>query len=199
MNQNINFDIILPTLCKETLVRSIESVMVQSYGGWKLYVMSDGYDVETSNISIPYDSRIKYFYLPDGPHNDCGAYARNTGIELSENEYICYIDDDDIWLRDHLSIMREIIIDHDRPDIICTSGQEFRMKRRHRLSKELVKRDGQYNHTDIMTIGLCHKRDPSIQWNGLNLNNHDKELWDAFIKAGKKSFKSSCVTFQYER
>ena len=56
-----------------------------------------------------YDSRVKYI---KHEKNKNGSAARNTGFKNSDGDYICLLDDDDIFLQDKLSAQVEFLEEH---------------------------------------------------------------------------------------
>ena len=77
------------------LVEAIESVLNQSYPDYELLIVDDGSDDHTREQCSAFlgNSRIRYLYQA----NKGLAGARNTGIQASYGEFICFLDDDDIW------------------------------------------------------------------------------------------------------
>ena len=81
--------------------QAIESVLAQTYYNWELIIVDDGSNDNTSEIISAYSAneiRIKYFYQK----NKGRSAARNKGIEFSTGVYICFLDDDDYYLKNFL-------------------------------------------------------------------------------------------------
>lgn len=83
------------------LEEAIQSVLRQTYPYFELILVDDGSTDETARICKKYlsDPRVLYHQQP----NKGLAAARNTGICLCRNEYICFLDDDDAFLREKLA------------------------------------------------------------------------------------------------
>jgi glycosyltransferase involved in cell wall biosynthesis len=77
------------------LVEAIESVFNQSYGNYELLIVDDGSNDHTSKQCSPFLDNPKVRYLHQ--ENRGLAGARNTGIRASCGEFICFLDDDDVW------------------------------------------------------------------------------------------------------
>lgn len=79
---------------------AIESVLNQTFKDFELLIIDDGSSDSTKQFCEKYliDNRVKYIYQV----NKGLAGARNTGIENSQGEYICFLDDDDVWKKDKL-------------------------------------------------------------------------------------------------
>jgi len=101
--------VVLPTSGRsEEFSRALQSVLNQLNENWELIVVNDG------KIAVD-----KYF--PEGEKilymiNDSkigAAASRNKGILASKGNYIAYLDDDDEWLPDHLSVPFEIFQEYD--------------------------------------------------------------------------------------
>lgn len=100
--------IIIPTFGRsDFLLRAVRSALNQTYENIEIIVVDDnGEGTEnqeiTENKLKPYllnEIRLKYI-----PHqlNLNGAAARNTGIKISNGEYICFLDDDDEFEKDKI-------------------------------------------------------------------------------------------------
>lgn len=90
-----NVSIIMPVYNKEEYIyNSIESVLKQSYKKFKLIIVNDGSIDNSKKIILKYmklDHRIMYI-----EQDNMGvSMARNTGIDVAESEYICFLDSDD--------------------------------------------------------------------------------------------------------
>ena len=94
------FDIVMPLFNKEAFVAAtIESVIAQRFGDWRLFVVDDGSkDASVAVVERFNDGRIQIIRQENaGP-----GVARNTGIAAGRSEWIAFLDADDIWLPDHL-------------------------------------------------------------------------------------------------
>lgn len=52
---------------------------------------------------------IKFFETDDPHINNVGAVSKNKGIEVAQSNYICYCDDDNILLPNHVQVLYEAI------------------------------------------------------------------------------------------
>ncbi len=88
--------VIIPTYNRsEELLKSIESVLKQTYKDIEIIVVDDGStDLTEKNVKEIEDNRIVYV---KHKHNKGGCAARNTGIIKARGEYIAFQDSDDIW------------------------------------------------------------------------------------------------------
>ncbi|MGV6817929.1 MAG: FkbM family methyltransferase [Thiotrichales bacterium] len=97
---------IVPTMNRpDLLVRALESLVAQSYENWEAIVVNDaGEDVREIIERVDPKGRIRYIRHQ---HNKGLSAARNTGIWASRGDLLCYLDDDDRFLPDHLGTLVE--------------------------------------------------------------------------------------------
>ena len=80
------------------LIEAIESVINQSYPDWEAVLVDDGSDEEHSKVardySVKYAGKIIYTDHP-GHINRGVTVSRNAGINLTNGEYIAFLDADD--------------------------------------------------------------------------------------------------------
>jgi glycosyltransferase involved in cell wall biosynthesis len=83
--------------------RAIASVLAQSYRNWELIIIDDGSTDDTALVVMPLvrsDPRITYCY-----HANQGlARSRNVGIALAKGRYTTFLDSDDEYREEHLSV-----------------------------------------------------------------------------------------------
>lgn len=90
--------IIVPTIGRDSLKNTLDSIASQLQMVDEVFVIADGNYPESKELVKKYGIQYGYFTIPDGPHHDWGARARNFGIDLSKKAYIAFMDDDDQYL-----------------------------------------------------------------------------------------------------
>jgi glycosyltransferase involved in cell wall biosynthesis len=79
-------------------VKTVESVLAQTYRDFEVIVVDDGSTDHTRTALLPYGDQIQYIYKENGG----ACSARNVGIRLARGEFVACLDCDDIWLPDKL-------------------------------------------------------------------------------------------------
>lgn len=91
----MKFSIVVPLYNKEKyLQRCLISLLHQQYQDFEIILIDDGSTDNSRNIAKKYinkDQRLKYFYQT----NKGVSFTRNRGIDLSQGDYIIFIDADD--------------------------------------------------------------------------------------------------------
>ena len=103
------------------LSEAIQSVLNQSFKDFELYLIDDGSTDNTKGECKRYlsDPRVYYIYQK----NKGLAGARNTGIKASFGQFICFLDDDDIWKPDKLQ--KQIVFVRDQLNNIDDWGMVY--------------------------------------------------------------------------
>ena len=101
------FSVIIPAYNAEKyILRSVESVLTQTYTNFELIVVNDGSKDNTLNrLKLVSDFRLKVI----SQTNQGVSIARNTGIINSRGSYICFLDADDEYKKNHLEILSKAI------------------------------------------------------------------------------------------
>lgn len=101
----------------ESITRSIESVLGQSYKDFEIIVVDDGSSDETSELVKKFGSKVNYIYQ----ENSGASVARNTGIAAAKGGWIAFLDADDQWLPEKLDSQMKLF--ERNPDIKwCSSN-----------------------------------------------------------------------------
>lgn len=189
--------VITPTWERNELLlrRCIPSVRVQDYPNVEHVIVSDGPDPELAEAmaelrrcghegcprSGPSCQRLRYDELAEHAEGEhWGHYARTRALELARGDFIAYLDDDDLYLPRHCSILvsalnahpeagfafsqmqwanGEVTIGHDEP-WECDIGTPMIMHRREIL------RHGTWDHAHEMEDWRLVKRwlDAGVGW-----------------------------------
>lgn len=114
--------VIITTYKNEALLpRAIESVLQQTYDNIELIVVDDNMPDSSSRrateaVMERYPS-VRYLRHPE---NRNGAAARNTGIRAAKGQYIAFLDNDDIYLGNHIASCIEAVQAHPGCDcVLC--------------------------------------------------------------------------------
>lgn len=119
MKNNPLVSIILPTYNRsEFLKRAVDSVINQSMNDWELIIWDDGSTDGTADYcQALYDERIRYFW-----HENRGvSFARNRAIENSVGDYLAFLDSDDEWLPDKLSVQMAVLDQYPNLDMVFSN------------------------------------------------------------------------------
>ena len=100
--EKTKIDIILPNYnSSQFIVKTIKSILEQTYKNWRLIIVDDCSDKKTVTILKKYFKKknIKIYFLKK---NHGAGYCRNYAIAESNSPYIAFIDSDDIWKKNKL-------------------------------------------------------------------------------------------------
>lgn len=102
--------IIIPTYNrKEYVQQAIDSVLAQTHTDHEIIVVDDGSTDGTGEaLAARYGDKIRYVWQ----ENQGESAARNAGIRLSNGMYVAFLDSDDLWVAEKLSIQIRWLEDH---------------------------------------------------------------------------------------
>ena len=110
------FSVVMPTYNRQTMITdAVDSLLKQTYQNFELIIVDDGstdgtVDVLNSKYSKELKSgKIKYIYKQNGGV----CKARNVGLQNTSNEWIAYLDSDNILSSSCLEIFAKAIL-HNR-------------------------------------------------------------------------------------
>lgn len=134
--------VIIPTYNRgDTIIRSINSVLNQTYSNIEIIVIDDNSNDNTNEIIQQIgDKRLKYIRLSE---NRGACYARNYGLEVAKGEYIAFQDSDDEWLPNKLEKQLSYLINNDIDVVSC------RMKVIDRNKSTIFPQNNKLNKEDI--------------------------------------------------
>lgn len=95
---------------KKYLKLTIESVLNQTFQNFEVIIIDDGSNDGTDKIIKDFaskDKRIRPFYFKKNSGKD--SVPKNFGIKKARGDYICFLDSDDLWHENKLSIQNDYI------------------------------------------------------------------------------------------
>ncbi len=105
------FTVLIATHDHGELIRSaVASLQQQTLQDFELMVVGDGATPATREVVqqlAAEDSRLRFLDLPKEPGR-CAAH-RHTALQQAAGRFICYLDDDDLWLPWHLQTMAALL------------------------------------------------------------------------------------------
>jgi glycosyltransferase involved in cell wall biosynthesis len=98
----IIFSIVIPTYNRaEIISKTINTILSQTFSVFELIIIDDGSTDNTETVINQFsDKRILY----KKTSNQERAAARNYGISIAKGDYITFVDSDDIFYSNHLSV-----------------------------------------------------------------------------------------------
>lgn len=95
--------VIIPTYNRRDMIPiAIESVLKQTYKNLECIVVADGGEDISDIIKSFRDYRLRYHYKQI--NTGLGA-TRNIGLSMMKGEYVCFLDDDDLYYPLHIEIL----------------------------------------------------------------------------------------------
>lgn len=114
--------VIMPAYNAELYIgEAIKSVINQTFQNWELIIVDDGSTDTTAEIIVEYkrnEKRIKSLFQKNGKQGK----ARNLGLAYSNGKYIAFLDADDLWVENKLTIQINYLLVNQEIDLIFSSG-----------------------------------------------------------------------------
>lgn len=201
--QNIQplVSVIMPVYNGEKTIKlAINSLLNQTYKNWICIIVNDGSTDETKSIldSIN-DSRFKIIHLKK---NVGRGAARQVALDNSEGDYLAYLDADDFYHTEKLSIQVEVLNNEKEIALVSTVIGTFNKK------NELIKvrgRKGIYIYhfgdhlfftpaTSMVRLADAIKHKYSLKLNAAE----DVDYFSRYLEGGKKYLVIEKALYYYE-
>lgn len=180
----VKVSVIMPVYnCEKYLADSIKSVLAQTFTDFELIIIDDGSKDKSRKIIEEYslkDTRIKAFYN----ENHGVSFTRNYGIDHASGEYIAFIDADDLYEKDYLKDMTNLIKDS---DFICCYNNLITSKGRR---KSIYKFDCS-KVADLMNEDNDYSTYQILLEKGIGIQLWNKLFKTCFLKSNNLKFESN--------
>lgn len=143
--------VVVPTFnSSRTIRRALMSVLEQNYANLELIVVDDSSEDDTvAQIRSISDTRLR---LKNHAHNRGVSAARNTGIALARGKYIAFLDSDDEWRADKLSVQISYMEGRPEPPAATCSGFVLR---RHPSKSGVIRSPKTARHGLDQLLDVC--------------------------------------------
>ncbi len=124
------FSVVIPLYNKEKQIKqTLESVLNQTFGDFEIVIVNDGSkDGSVQVVQSINDPRIRLINQENGGV----SAARNRGIKESNNEWIAFLDADDLWEENKLEEVNKIIQNMVETNYwICSGYQSLKGEKKH--------------------------------------------------------------------
>lgn len=124
------FSVIIPTRDRALLFeRTLQSVLQQDIDDYEVIVVNDGSSgtelVAYQALEQELDPRVRCHHLPLRKKGHGPAYSRNFGAAQATGQYLCFLDDDDLWIDpSHLRRCRNAVLASDTPVDLYFTNQK---------------------------------------------------------------------------
>jgi len=114
---------IIPVYNREKYIaEAIDSVLAQTYNPIEIIVVDDGSTDKSAGIVKEYqNSSIRYTFQSN---QGIGA-ARNTGTDLAQGSYFAFLDSDDLWTPDKISLQMKAFDKDPKLDMVFGHVVQF--------------------------------------------------------------------------
>lgn len=202
------FSVIVPAYNVASFIGvALRSVYGQDCSDYEIIVVDDGSTDNTAEVlANEKDARLNVFYQK----NSGAAAARNKGISEARGRYLAFLDADDVWLPNHLSVAKYFFENY--PQYVWYSARCKRVN-----SDELLKQvsiqsaysDRSYSicnwflEPDILECGsnFIIKRDVALQWESFYPEGivlcEDNVAWSRLAMLYPKMGVPDCCTVLY--
>jgi hypothetical protein len=114
--------VIVPTKNRpDTLREALASIAAQTYPAVEVVVVNDG-DTPVDAVLDSVASRVK-FQLVDSVRGQGAAAARNSGLDRASGDLTAFLDDDDVYLPEHLAMAVRALNDSGADLVYATTLQ----------------------------------------------------------------------------
>ena len=122
------------------LAAAIESVLAQSYRPFEIIIIDDGSTDGSAAVAKRYQS-IRYFFKP---HRGVSA-ALNQGLKEAKGSYFAFLDADDLWVKNKLTLQMSMFDQHPGLDIVFGHHRRF-----HHNHSSTIQEEGDGSGNEIL-------------------------------------------------
>jgi glycosyltransferase involved in cell wall biosynthesis len=160
---------------EDKLLRAVSSCLNQTFRDFEIIVIADGCEQTVKILEDIENEKLRLFKISH--HKLWSGYPRNKGIEEARGQYLIYLDNDDLYGKNHLQIINDSLNGYD-----WVWFNDIRFKTQGQFWYE--------NQCDIRIVGrhgtsnICHRNLPGVRWDEEGRYAHDYHFVRKLLKFG---------------
>lgn len=175
MKSSALVSVIIPVFnVRPYIAEAIESVLHQTYNNLEIIIIDDGSTDGSEEVCDDYAQRDKRIIVVHKQNEGVSA-ARNTGLDLLNGDMVAFLDSDDAFHPDFVSVLLEALI-RERADIaMCKYTDHCTVEKMKKIGEEKEEpgmEEGVYDRFDALRALNDRKINHAV-WNKL----YRQELW----------------------
>ncbi len=182
--------------CENTVEKSIDSILAQTYSNWVMIICDDGSTDGTQAILNRYASDYpEKFIIIRNKQNSKLPYSLNHCLQYVQTELVARMDGDDWSTPDRFEKQVSFLTAHPEYDLVGTGVSVFDGEKKIASiiktptpTKDSMLRDNAFSHATIMTYKRVYDAlggyslDPTVE------RVEDVDLWCRFLAAGFRGY-----------
>ena len=164
--------------CELYLKEAIESVLSQTYKSLEIIAVDDGSIDGSARIIKGFSPLVRYQYQTNG---GAGA-ARNRGIEMAIGNFIAFLDADDLWLEDKLTLQMNAFKQNPELDIVFGHVKQFHSPELDESTKAKIYCPGELM-PGLSPSSVLVRRDAFLRIGLFNARFRNAEFVDWYLRA----------------
>ena len=200
----MQIDVIVPTYNRAAVVcNAVDSILVQTYKNFEIYIVDDGSNDQTLKALEKYNSHSNIHILSQA--NSGVSSARNLAVSKSKNEWISFLDSDDVWLPNKLEVQVDFLSKYphlrflNNDEIWVRNGVRVNPKTKHLKSNDnIFQRSLDFCIISPSTVMM--KRDLFLECGGFDesfIVCEDYDLWLKILSFEEIGFCNEHVTIKH--
>lgn len=111
--------------CADTVEKSIDSIVVQTFTDWELIICDDGSSDKTLEIITKYAQKEPRIHVIQNEHNRGLSFTLNHCLEAAKGEYCARMDGDDLCAPCRFEKQVKFLDDHPEYGLVSTDMKRF--------------------------------------------------------------------------
>ena len=181
--------------CAPTLKEALDSLLAQTYQGFKVIMCDDGSKDNTYEVAKSYADKYENFILIKNEKNMGLNYTLNHCLEYADTEYIARMDGDDLCMPDRFETELRFLEEHPEYAIVSSPMEYFDEKGtfmtgkgRGEIKPEHFRNGSPICHAPCLVRKEAYDKVGGYSVSPKLLRVEDYNLWFKMYAAGYKAF-----------